>query len=410
MPVSLCLACPTFYPVHGGAQLRFARYLPGFQARGLATRVYTGTPPQRRITATAQQQSWYHQRVGEWLRDESLGATPLHRLRLPEQQNWYRDWVYQRGLWQLCQRLPPQILQLIPPLGGGAIPWLWALRRQGVRLVMAHTLPHRQAPRLLKRHWQQLLRQGLYQCMDHIVSNSPHGLAQLRELGVRTPCSFIPNGVDTQRFRPPQPGEREALRQHLDLPLDRPLVVSVGAVSARKGTDLMVAAWAELQIRVPGALLLVIGPRRESGGGDRQFQQHLDAHLAAVPEGVRFIGQRHDVDAFLRAADGFLFASQKEGMPNALLEAMATGLPVVTTPFEGLGEHLGRAKREYLLAAHQAAPLAQALEACLCNPSRAASLGDAARTWVCTHLGLDACLDRYAALYQGLAEEPKTSQ
>lgn len=402
--LSLCLASPTFFPTHGGAQLRFLRYLPGLRTRGIHTEVLTGTPSSRRLGAAERDSGWYRLAVGEWLPREELHGSPVHRIRLPEQSDWYRSHVYHRALWRVCRQQRPQILQLIPPLDGGAIPWLLALRYLGIRLVYAHTLPLKTAAGTVKHHWQQRVRRGIYQCVDHVISNSPDGGEQLRELGVDTPFTVIPNGVDLVRFRPPAPGEKARLRRQLDLPLTQPVVVSVGAVSARKGSDLLVDAWTRLAADYPDACLVIVGPRREPDGGDRDFQDRVDALLArrGAAGRIRFVGQRRDVDKFLRAADAFVFASRKEGMPNAVLEAMASGLAVVTAPFQGLGENFGTPEREFLLAKHDGEALASALGRCLASPALRSRLGEAAREWVAARLGLEDCLDRYAMLYRRL--------
>lgn len=403
--LSLCLASPTFFPTHGGAQLRFLRYLPGLRARGIHIEVFTGTPSSRRLEPGDRDSDWYSLTVGDWLPAQTLHGSPVHRIRLPEQADWYRSLIYHRGLWRACRHQRPQILQLIPPLDGGAIPWLLALRQRGIRLVYAHTLPHRVATRPLKRHWQRRIRQGIYQCMDHVISNSPGGGEELRALGVKTPCTVIPNGVDLGRFRPPREQERARLRRELGLPPGQTLVVSIGAVSARKGSDLMVTAWQRLAAEHPGGCLAIIGPRREPNGGDRLFQARLDALLADGDAGrIRFLGERRDVERYLRAADAFVFASRKEGMPNAVLEAMASGLPVVTTPFQGLSENFGTPGREFLLVDRDVEALAGGLRHCLASPALAQRLGQAARDWVARHLDLEICLDRYATLYRGLLD------
>lgn len=399
----LCLASPTFFPTHGGAQLRFLRYLPGLRERGIQVEVFTGTPSARRLGQADRNSDWYPLAPGAWLPEELIHDTPVRRVRLPEKADWYRNFHYHRGLWRACGRQRPQVVQLIPPLEGGAIPWLLGLRRRGIRLVFAHTLPHKAAARPIKRHWQHHNLRWLYQCMDHVISNSPGGSEQLAALGVSTPCTVIPNGVDLARFRPPTAGERDELRRRLNLPLDRPLVVTVGAVSARKGSDLLVKAWGHLLESYPRAMLLMIGPRRQPDGSDQEFQRRLDDLLGPLEQSIVFCGERRDVEQLLRAADVFVFASHKEGMPNALLEAMASGLPVVTTDFEGLSDSFGRAGRDYLLVSHAPDALAAELGRCLGSPDLAGSLGQAARAWVQGHLGIDNSLDRYAALYWDLA-------
>ena len=110
-----------------------------------------------------------------------------------------------------------------------------------------------------------------------------------------------------------------------------------------------------------------------------------------------------NVETYLRASDIFVFPSQREGMPNVVLEAMATGLPVLLTPFVGLAADFGQAGREYLLAPREAQAVAANLADLLENDGLRLTLGQQARNWVREHLSIETSLDRYAALYYELA-------
>ena len=90
-------------------------------------------------------------------------------------------------------------------------------------------------------------------------------------------------------------------------------------------------------------------------------------------------------------------------MPNAVLEAMACGVPCVLTPFEGLSAELGEPGREFLLAAHDSDALAATVLEVLESADQRQKVGQAARSWVERHLDLEVSLDRYAQLYRRLA-------
>ena len=110
-----------------------------------------------------------------------------------------------------------------------------------------------------------------------------------------------------------------------------------------------------------------------------------------------------DVEEHLRAADAFVLASEREGTPNSVLEAMATGLPSVLTRFIGFSERIGRPDEHYLLAQRDAQSLADAVGALLEKPDLRKRLGESARRWVADTLDSERSLDRYAALYRELA-------
>lgn len=133
--------------------------------------------------------------------------------------------------------------------------------------------------------------------------------------------AVVPNSVDLNRFRALPASERERLRSELQIdPADR-ILVSVGKMNRGKGNDLLIRAMPEVLARVPRCQLWLLGV-----GPDQAALQRL-ALRCGVDQAVRFLGLRSDVERYLWAADLFVFASRFEGMPLAVLEAMACGLP-----------------------------------------------------------------------------------
>jgi glycosyltransferase involved in cell wall biosynthesis len=145
----------------------------------------------------------------------------------------------------------------------------------------------------------------------------------------------VPNGIDFALFRPA--GRRKAERRRaLGLPETGSIWATTGAIVPRKGHDLLIEAWHELS--EPRPLLLIIGPLRTPTDRDAGYVRAVTTRIEefALSEVVKLIGERSDVPDLLAACDGFVFASRHEGLPNAVLEALAVGLPVVTTTFESV--------------------------------------------------------------------------
>jgi teichuronic acid biosynthesis glycosyltransferase TuaC len=139
--------------------------------------------------------------------------------------------------------------------------------------------------------------------------------------------TIIGNGVDSERFHP---GDRSAARARFGIPAETRLLVSVGHLSRRKGFDRVLRAFAALAGTRPELRLAIIGgPGLE---GDEQRPLTTLARDLGVSDRVMFTGAKPPdvVAAWLAASDLFVFASDYEGSPNVLWEALATGRPVVT--------------------------------------------------------------------------------
>jgi glycosyltransferase involved in cell wall biosynthesis len=161
---------------------------------------------------------------------------------------------------------------------------------------------------------------------DRVVCVSEDERREGVAAGVRAHWEVVPNGVDVARFRPPVPQERQGAREavHVD---GAPLVVCLGRLSAQKGQDWLVdEVWPLVRAVEPQAQLVLVGD-----GPDRR--RLVDA--ARRTGGVRLAGHADDPRPWLWAADVVVQPSRWEGMPYALLEAMASGACVVATDTGG---------------------------------------------------------------------------
>lgn len=131
--------------------------------------------------------------------------------------------------------------------------------------------------------------------------------------------SLIPNGVDLTAFPPASIGEKAALRRRLGLP-DGKIAIFLGRLEREKRADQLLTIWPKVRQSLPDATLLMLG----SGSMEAQLRR-------MAPAGVRLEGVQRNVRDWYAAADVFVLPSVAEGLSNALLEAMAMGLPAVVT-------------------------------------------------------------------------------
>lgn len=289
-----------------------------------------------------------------------------------------------------------QCIQSYSPATIGAI----AARVRGGRLIVKVTASNQlgEAAELRRLPFFRL-RMKLFERVDAFVALTDQIERELVALGI-SPRRIvqIPNGV---ALAPPTSiDECQAARRALGLDASAPTIVYTGRLSQEKGLDTLVQAWCEVVRRRPDALLLIVG----AGGRVRNIEATLRADVArrGLGEQVRFVGSVADVKPYLIAADAFVLPSRSEGFSNALLEAMASGKPIVTTNIDA-NAILAHDRHCLKVPADDAAALAAALLALCDSAVLRERLGAAALALARERFSIEAISDRYMALYRGQA-------
>lgn len=213
----------------------------------------------------------------------------------------------------------------------------------------------------------------------------------------------IPHGVDTERFRPVQAHERQALRQRLGLPAQGALIVFTGRLLRGKGIEVLIEAFAGVAPQQPDARLLLVG----SGAGQAlsiEAELRRRVEQEGLAERVIFTGRVENVEDFLRASDVFAFPSFFEAMPLSVIEAAACGLPCVASRVGGIVDVIEDGRSGVLLQPGDVEAWSGALRALLSDPGRRAALGADARAVARARFDLSDNVDRYLALFSELAD------
>lgn len=261
--------------------------------------------------------------------------------------------------------------------------------RPGVRVIW-HL--HASFPDKRTRRLASILKYSLTRrLVDAIVCVGPHLVQGVVNVGgSRRRTMYIPNGIDTSRFRPSPPDARMAARSELGVPRDRLVVLHFGWSWHVKGGDLLYAAIGELRRRGLEATVLTVGAGPEAAVDARRFG--IEGQLVCLPQG-------ENVEQLLAASNVFALPSRAEGgsPPFSVLEALASGVPVVA------GQIPGQAMSSQL-AAYCAVPLepfslADAIEAQAATPEEALI---AARTYVETERSLTAWGERMHSVYEAI--------
>jgi glycosyltransferase involved in cell wall biosynthesis len=246
---------------------------------------------------------------------------------------------------------------------------------------------------------RQVLAQRLaHRLATHVTAVSEAVAESVVALGVpRARITVIPNGVDAARFFPPAPAEEARRALGADA---SPLVGSVGCLAARKDYGTLLEA------------LCLLGGRglafRAALVGDGPDRDALEARAAALGLAgrVRFLGERGDIERLLPGMDVFVLSSREEGIPNALLEAMAAGRACVATAVGGTPEVLRDGETGWLVPPGEPGALADALEQALTRPGEARRRSEAACRAAREELSIEVMVRRHEEFYERAAGRP----
>jgi glycosyltransferase involved in cell wall biosynthesis len=227
-----------------------------------------------------------------------------------------------------------------------------------------------------------------------VVAPSRQIERQLAEQGYRSGV-YIPNGVDIHRFHPPEPAQRLAARARLGISPDTLLVGSMGRLAVEKALDLLVHAWMVSKLPKLGGRLCLAGTGPQEG-----TLRSLVAAAGDLAQSVQFVGQVDPVE-YLHALDVFVLPSRYEGLPNALLEAMACGVACVVSQIGGTQDLIEHGLSGLMVPVAQVSSLAAALEE-LTSASLREGLGNAAKSRARRTFSLEAVASQYHELYERL--------
>ena len=243
---------------------------------------------------------------------------------------------------------------------------------------------------------------------DKLLVVSEHWRDLLRhEYG--TASQVVHNGVDTARFQAADPALAAALR-HRAGAAGRPLILSVGGIEPRKGSDTLVRALAALKQPGRRPVLAVVG-----GHSFQDYRAYRDRVLASLPglglhldDDVVLLGTVPDAElpAWYAAADVLAFPSTKEGWGLAVLEAMSAGLPVVTSDLPVFREYLQPGRDALLVPVDDPSALAAALTAVLDDAELADKLRSAALA-VAERFSWARSAAEHRAIYGTLTDPPR---
>ncbi|MFN0160306.1 MAG: glycosyltransferase family 4 protein [Burkholderiales bacterium] len=350
----------------GGQEIRILAEIEGMAARGHALRL--ACPPQARIHDEAQR------------RGIAVDALPIEKKRLA-------------GAWAMRAWLAAHSADVVNT-HSSTDSWLAALACTTLR----------RAPALVRtRHISAAVpgnaaTRWLYQSATRTIVTTGTSLKEqlVRDNGFDAArIVSVPTGIDLGRFVPATSVEsRRAVRERLGLPAVPLLIGIVATLRSWKGHRYLIDALAQL----PDAHLVIVGD------GPQRAALEERASRAGVSARVSFAGNQADVVPWLQCLDVFALPSYaNEGVPQAILQAGACALPIVTTDAGAIGEVARDGETALVVAKQDAAALAGAIARLAADPGLARALGERAAALVRERHGTDVMLDAMQAVFSRAA-------
>jgi glycosyltransferase involved in cell wall biosynthesis len=323
------------------------------------------------------------------LSGEGSLAEPFRRLQVRVHALRRRPGVDVRMIPALAALIRNEGIDLVHTHNAG--PWLYgglAARWAGARLCHtehSNVFPHQRV--------MQAVECGLVRWTETLISDSDKVTRQLAAQGIPAGrITTVPNGVETARFTGPV--DRAAVRRALGIDAEAPVVGTVGRLAAVKDQETLLAAFALVWSAYPESWLLM------AGTGPLRAELEARALMLGIAGRVQFLGDRSDVPALLGAMDVFTLSSVSEGLPLTVLEAMASGLPVVSTRVGGIPEAVLDGDTGLLVPPADPRAMADAIIGLLADPAQRRRLGMAGRARAREWFDLGRMVDAYETAYR----------
>jgi glycosyltransferase involved in cell wall biosynthesis len=301
---------------------------------------------------------------------------------MQREMSLFADLVSFLRLWWLLRRLKPTMTEFSTPKAGLLGSMAALLCGVPTRVYFLRGLKLETA-KGIKRMVLLAAERLASACSHSVLCNSESLRSEALDLGV-APASKLrllgcgsSNGVDVERF---SPGPDE-VRGRLGLPVDAPVVGFVGRLTRDKGLPELVEAFDAILAARPEAHLLLVGWFDAAEDAlDRELRQRIERHPR-----IHATGYVADTAPYYRAMDVMVLPTWREGFPNVVLEAAASGVPVVTTLCTGSRDAVVPEVTGLLIPPGYPVAIRESVLQLLRNPERRGRMGLAARAWVLDH-------------------------
>lgn len=279
----------------------------------------------------------------------------------------------------------------------------------GKKIIQRLTLVGEDDPLSIRNQHLGIMKYFFYSKADFYISISP-ALTKLTSKSIsKEKIVEIPIGVDTDRFQPQRDfNEKILLRRRLSLPLDRKIIIFVGLICKRKGVDIIIDTWKMIrETEKSRACIALIGlTNRKHYMVDEDFIKGIRNEIlsSGMESEIFLIEENNQIDEYLKASDIFIFPTRREGLPNALIEAISAGLPCIASKIEGVTDRIIRDGIDgFLMEREDIEGYSFTLKELLNNETSASKMGLNARQRSLKEFSIDKVAQQHLKLYQQIS-------
>ncbi len=266
-------------------------------------------------------------------------GTKVYRDRTYADKGFLRNWIYYFKLFLFIARNPKYKILHFHSMNGIESIWFPFFRLMKRKIIFKLTLVGIDDPQSFRKR-----KMGFFICwalgfVDKFVAISKALFEKSTSAGIKKDkIVYIPNGVNVEKFNRIETLKKNVLKAKLGLSSFSKIFFSVGKIELRKGYDFLLNAWIKICDTFPASVLIIGGP-----GNVPENEYYLKLQNMIKENGLKniiFLGQIDNVDEYMKISDAFLFCSLREGFGNVLIEAMSTGVPVVSRYLHGITDDI----------------------------------------------------------------------